>query len=294
MKHALVGIALAMALATSAGASISVDKLAARQHGQAVTRQALARQAKDQSALPPQSPTAATPSADTSADSSTPTASPANTPSRPVDAAPIREASAAGPWSPTSALPSSRDLDSILPPDDTYTTHGTGTRPPPPLGRTWDPSRETYSEWYARVIQGTDADPGTYPTSGGPTTGNSSTTPTGGTNQWGDWSYDDDVHVVGRVLLPNGTSPGVGFAVYIVPVFLNPPFPIPAIHTYTDADGYFYADLWAQGVWCVTVTRNAPENEPRLAYFDFTYDRMYAGDEPNTLIMVTRLAGSWR
>lgn len=281
MNRTLLGVTTFAIFAAAASGSISIDKLTERhQH------LAMARQAKDQTVLPPQNATPA-PVA--------PSANAANDPTgnRPVPAGPVREASAAGPWSPTSALPSTRDVDSILPPDDTYTTHGTGTRPPPPLGRTWDPSRETYSEWYARVIQGTSADPATYPTTGGPNSGNSSTD-NGGSNQWGEWAYDDDVSVIGRVFLPNGSTPGVGFAVYIVPVFLNPPFPIPAIHTYTDSQGYFYADLWASGVWHISVVRNTPETEARLAYFDFTYDRMYAGDEPNTFIMVTRLAGSWR
>jgi len=282
MNRTLLGVTTFAIFAAAASGSISIDKLTERHQ-----RLALARQAKDQTVLPPQNATPA-PVA--------PTADAANDPTgnRPVPAGPVREASAAGPWSPSSALPSTRDVDSILPPDDTYTTHGTGTRPPPPLGRTWDPSRETYNEWYARVIQGPSADPATYPTTGGPNSGNSSTTPTGGSNQWGEWAYDDDVSVIGRVFLPNGTTPGVGFTVYIVPMFLNPPFPMPAIRTYTDSQGYFYADLWASGVWSVAVVKNTPETESRLAYFTFTYDRMYSGDEPNTLIMQTGLAGSWR
>lgn len=291
MNRILLGVAtVSLALANAANAAISAETLAARHKGQAASRLA-----KDASARDATQPRVST-QADRPAESITPNTDSANEPRRPLPAGPIREASAAGPWSPSSPLPSTRDVDSILPPDDNFTTHGTGTRPPPPLGRTWDPSRETYNEWYARVIQGTSADPATYPNAGpttGPTTGNSSTS-TSGSNQWGEWAYDNDVSVIGRVFLPDGTTPGVGFSVYIVPVFLNPPFPMPSIRTYTDADGYFYADLWASGVWHISVVRNTPETEARLVYFTFTYDRMYAGDEPNTFIMVTRLAGSWR
>jgi hypothetical protein len=280
MNRTLLGVTTFAVFAAAASGSISIDKLTERQH-----RQALARQAKDQAALPPQSASPAP----------TPTADAANNPTgnRPVPAGPVREASAAGPWSPSSALPSSRDVDSLLPADDTYTTHGTGTRPPPPLGRTWDPNRETYNEWYARVIQGTNADPATYPTSGGPNSGNSSTD-NGGTNQYGEWAYSDNVHVVGRVFLPDGTTPGVGFVVYIVPAFVNPPFAFPMTVTYTDSQGYFYADLWASGVWGVAVTRDTPQSESRTVYTAWTFDRMYSGDEPNTLILQSRLGGSWR
>ena len=285
MNRTLVGV-LAIGLATTALA-FNVNSLAQRTRAKGPVRQA-----QDQSVVTRVNRVIAARATPTP----TPTSAAAS-PHRPLRATAVREASAAGPWTPSSPLPSSRDVDSILPPDDTYTTHGTGTIPPPPLGRTWDPSRETYNEWYARVIAGTAADPSTYPNSGsnsgGPNSGNSSTTPTGGTNQWGEWAYTNDVSVVGRVFLPDGTTPGVGFAVYIVPMFLNPPFPMPAIHTYTDADGYFYADLWASGVWSVAVVKNTPVTENRLAYFAVTYDRMNAADA-NTLILQTRLAGSWR
>ncbi len=275
-------VALSLGLAAASFGALNVATLTARAKAQALARQAISQSA---------APTAPTARSASPAPRAQPVAQPATSPRRAAPSAPIRKASAAGPWSPSSALPSSRDVDSLLPEVDTYTTHGTGTRPPPPLGRTWDPNRETYNEWYTRVIAGTAADPATYPTSGGPNSGNSSTS-TSGANQYGEWAHSDDVHLVGRVYLPDGQTPGVGFSVYIVPMFLNPPFPFPMIRTYSDSNGYFYADLWAEGVWSVGVSKDTPTTESRTVYTTFTYDRMYEGD--NTIILQSRLGGGHR
>lgn len=289
MMRKLVGVLLLSAsLAAGSYGALNAATLTARAKAQAAARHAKSHADSSSSAKPSQTPKARTAAA---TPAPAPVASAAASPRRAVRSAPIRAASAAGPWTPSSALPSSRDVDNLLPENDTYTTHGTGTVAPPPLGRTWDPNRETYSQWYSRVIAGTAADPSTYPTSGGPNSGNSSTS-TSGTNQYGEWAYSDDVHLVGRVYLPDGQTPGAGFTVYIVPMFLNPPFPFPIIRTYSDSSGYFYADLWAQGVWSIAVTKDTPLSESRTVYTAWTPDRLDEGD--NTVILQSRLGGSRR
>ena len=221
----------------------------------------------------------------------------------------VRAATPLGPWVPGSALPSRRNTGSVITAEQAAQSAANGTTDElPPLGRVWDPNRETYDQWWNRVIAGTSADPRNQSNSGGGTGGSTSGGSTGGgstggtpgssgsnssSNTGGNQNVAPGGMIRGRIFLPDGVTPGVGFTVFTGPWYLNPPFTFPLPRATSDSQGFFEINTPVSGLWFVAVFKETPINLLRNTYLDWEYIVVPNQGMAN-VTLVSRLGGGFR